>query len=382
MKIAIDAAIGLSSFEKGGIYYLLPYFLNTLSTLDKKNQYVIFGYFFKNYQKKIQNIKIPQESNFSLKTLRLPGGLLRNIEQNLHLPLLEYFLKNEKISVYHGISGSRLPYFKKIKTVYTVHDLSFETHPQWYKEKWYKDIRLSAERADIIISPSYLTKKDLINIYHIPENKIKVVYWGIDTDIFYPVNKEKIQRKIIDYSLPERFILTIVTSSIQRKNTHNLLNAYKILTQNGVKETLVIVTGTDYLKEIIMEVAKEKHLEENIICYSEIPKTDLTIFYSLAEVFVFPSLYEGFGLPVLEAMTCGCPVITSNTSCLPEIVDNAAILVDPYNAEEIANAMKKVLSDENLRQQMRKKGLERSKMFSWEKTARETLQVYYQAANI
>jgi len=190
MKICIDAGIGLSSTEKGGIYYLLPDFLNSLSSIDKENEYLIFGYFWHDYKRKIKNIKIPDTPNFSVKTLRIPNKIVKICDEKLKIPLIELLLKKEKISIYHSISGCYLPDFKKVKKIYTVYDLSFEINPEFYKDNWYIDVKSSIFKADFIITPSFSTKNDLIKIYKIPETKIKVIYLGVNKRIFKPIDRK------------------------------------------------------------------------------------------------------------------------------------------------------------------------------------------------
>ncbi len=374
MKICIDAGIGLSSIEKGGIYYLLPEFLNSLSLIDKENEYLIFGYFWRDYKKKINNIKIPNTPNFSLKIIRLPNKIVKIFDEKFKIPLIELLLGKEKISLYHSISGCYLPDFKKIKKIYTVYDLSFEINPEFYKDKWYIDVKKSILKADFIITPSFSTKIDLIKIYKVLETKIKVIYLGVNKRIFKPIDKKVAKENLKKYFNFERYILTVATS-IKRKNIPFLLDVYKILKDKKIEEKLVIIVGTDFLKYEIFKILKEKNLND-VYVFSEIPTEEMPYFYSGAEIFVFLSLYEGFGLPVVEAMACGCPVVVSNISSLPEIVNNPEICVNPYNLEEASNKIYKILTDENLKLNLSKKSIERAKIFDWEKCAKETIEVY------
>ena len=376
MKIAIDAGLGLTPSEKGGIYYLLPQFLSALHKIDKENEYVISGYFLRNYHKRIQYIKeFLAPEIFSFKILPLPSKIVNLIEVKMKFPLIEKFLKKEGISIYHGFCGGNLPIFNKIRTVYTVHDLSFEINPDFYKDRWYRYVKDSTMRADVITTPSFSSKKDLVRIYNIPEDKIKVIYLGVNQEIFKPISKEVAHKYLKKYLPFERYILTVATS-IKRKNIPFLLDVYKILKEKGIEEKFVIIAGTLYLKDEILKLATEKKIENDTFVLTEIPVNELPFFYSGAELFVFLSLYEGFGLPVLEAMACGCPVITSNISSLPEIAGDAGIIVNPYSLEESSTSIFNTLSDEILKSEKRKKGIERASLFSWEKCAEETLEVY------
>jgi glycosyltransferase involved in cell wall biosynthesis len=376
MKIAIDAGLGLTPSEKGGIYYLLPQFLSALHKIDRENEYVISGYFLRNYHKRIQYIKeFLAPEIFSFKILPLPSKIVNLIEVKMKFPLIEKFLKKEGISIYHGFCSGNLPIFNKIRTVYTVHDLSFEFNPDFYKDRWYRYVKNSTMRADVITTPSFSSKKDLVRIYNIPEDKIKVIYLGVNQEIFKPISKEVAHKYLKKYLPFERYILTVATS-IKRKNIPFLLDVYKILKKKGIEEKFVIIAGTLYLKDEILKLATEKKIENDTFVLTEIPVNELPFFYSGAELFVFLSLYEGFGLPVLEAMACGCPVITSNISSLPEIAGDAGIIVNPYSLEESSTSILNTLSDEILKSEKRKKGIERASLFSWEKCARETLEVY------
>ncbi|MCX8082098.1 MAG: glycosyltransferase family 4 protein [bacterium] len=376
MNICIDAGMGLISREKGGIYYLIPQFLDALYKVAPENQYIIYGYFIRKYHSRIKHIKeILTSDKFHFRFLPLPSKIVEITEQKIKFPLIELFLSKNPISVYHGFCGGYLPCFKKIKTVYTVYDLSFEINPGFYQDKWYKYIKDSALRADIIITPSLSTKNDLIRVYDIPDNKIRVTHLGINTSIFKPIEKE-IARQFLKKHFPfEKYILTVATS-IKRKNLPFLLDVYKMLKEKKIEEKLVIIAGTDYLKNDILKISIDRKIEQDVFCLTEIPVENMPYFYAGAELFLFLSLYEGFGLPALEAMSCGCPVVVSNVSSLPEIVADAGITVSPYDKEEACNKIIEILNNDTIKSAMIKKGLERSKIFSWEKCAKETLEVY------
>jgi glycosyltransferase involved in cell wall biosynthesis len=175
--------------------------------------------------------------------------------------------------------------------------------------------------------------------------------------------------------LPEQFILSLGTIE-PRKNLASLLEAYRVLRNQGSDLGLVIVGKKGWLYEGFFHRLRELGLENEVLFTGFVPDEDLPAICSAAELFVFPSLYEGFGLPVLEAMACGAPVITSNVSSLPEVAGNAALLVDPASVRELTEAMAAVLQDEELRTSLQSKGPKQAARFSWEKAARETLAVY------
>ncbi len=228
-----------------------------------------------------------------------------------------------------------------------------------------------------IIAVSQSTKDDLIHCLGIPDKRISVVYEGIDHSLFQPVS----------HRIYKHPYILFVGSEHPRKNFTTLLKAFSQLkSEPGFKKLKLVKVGSaggqeaDFRNQT-MEVVESLNLSSDVIFTDFVPETDLPAYYSGAEVFVLPSLYEGFGFPVLEAMACGCPVITSNTSSLPEVVGEAGIMVDPHNTDSLAQAMRRVLTDSELSNNMIRKGLEQAKRFSWEKTAEQTLEVYNKVEN-
>ncbi len=271
-----------------------------------------------------------------------------------------------------------LPFMISCPGIITVHDISFLRFPEFFPKHLFLKFKIffpySIKKSVKIITCSEFSKKEIINFYKVEPEKIVVIYYGVSEN-FKPIEiKENILKK---YGIKKPFILTV--SNLQpRKNLNRLIKAYLYLLKNkeNFSYSLVIVGRKLWLYKEIFEEAKRLGFKDRIVFTDYIPEEDLIYLYNLAEVFVYPSLYEGFGLPVLEAMACGCPVITSNLSSLPEICEKAAILVNPYDIEEIANAIKEVISNANLRNFLKKEGLKQSKKFTWKKTAEETLKVY------
>lgn len=215
---------------------------------------------------------------------------------------------------------------------------------------------------------------DIIRYFKIPENKIKVIYLGVDED-YKPLSETEIRKVRQKYHLNYPFIL-YVGSLISHKNIPTLIKAFYKLKKYGLPHKLVITGKRGWKYKNIFEIISKLNLQKDVVFTGYVQREDLPALYNAADLFVYPSLYEGFGLPPLEAMACGTPVITSNTSSLPEVVGNAGIMVDPYDIDGLAKAMYEVLTNEGLRAELRKRGLERAKMFSWKKTAEETLNVY------
>ena len=275
-----------------------------------------------------------------------------------------------------------MPFFlnPKVKKILTIHDLTPmlfpETHTRETVFLWNSTLKLIKNKIDIIIADSQNTKNDCINYLNIPEEKIEVVYLVAD-EIYTPVdNKREIREELAKkYNINTPFIHYVGTLE-KRKNVPTLIKAFYKLKKKGITHKLVIVGKKGWRYNDIFEVVKALNLQKDVIFTGYVPKEDLVKFYNLADVFVYPSIYEGFGLPPLEAMACGCPVIASNTSSLPEVVGNAGILINPYNIDSLAKAIYDVLTNDGLRDELSKKGLKRAKLFSWEKTAKETWKVY------
>jgi len=219
----------------------------------------------------------------------------------------------------------------------------------------------------MFIATSQNTKKDLIDRFNISPEKIEVIYEGV-SDRFKPGKQKK-----------QNFVLAVSTLE-PRKNFVRIIQSYINLREKfSAAEDLIIVGKKGWHFKEILNIPPE--YESHIDFTGYVSENKLIELYQTAKIFVYPSLYEGFGLPVLEAMACGCPVITSNVSSLPEVAGDAAILVDPYNTDALTDAMHKVLTNENLRERLAVMGLERAKKFSWERCARETLNVFNTLGN-
>jgi glycosyltransferase involved in cell wall biosynthesis len=267
-----------------------------------------------------------------------------------------------------------LPLIHPLPSVVTVHDLGYrhfpDAHP--FTQRLYLDwsTRFSARAATHVIADSEATKNDLIRFYNISSEKIAVIYPGRDESL-QPVDPAPTRAK---YNLPEEYILHVGTLQ-PRKNLLRLIEAFhsvkcQVSSEHVSRVTLVLVGRSGWLSDSILEKARST---PDVRLLDYVPDEDLAGLYSDARAFVFPSLYEGFGFPVLEAMACGTPVICSNTSSLPELAGEAALLVNPTDTEALAAAVSRVLSEPNLRAALVEKGLTQVKKFSWEKAARETM---------
>jgi alpha-1,3-rhamnosyl/mannosyltransferase len=231
-------------------------------------------------------------------------------------------------------------------------------------------VSLAARTSVRVIVPSAATRADLVSLLHVPGEKITVVPLAVDTR-FAPQATTEIARVRAKYSLPEKYILSVAINK-PHKNLATLIDAWRALSDS---ECALIIAGAWDARYVLRSMPGENR-QLGIRFLHNLPDDDLPALYAGAAVFVFPSLYEGFGLPPLEAMACGAPVVCSNAASLPEVAGDAALLVNPRDAGEIVAALRRILSDVSLREQLRGKSLVRAAQFSWARAARETLRVY------
>jgi len=262
---------------------------------------------------------------------------------------------------------------KADKIVTSVHDFSFihyrDFHPKERIEYIERYFFKNVAKSDMLITGSYFTKEEIVNYLNFSEEKIAVIYHGIDHNLFKIYQEPK-----VDFELPKKYILSV--GSIEpRKNLIGLLKAYALLEDKLKAEyKLVLVGFKGWENREIMKIIKEN--EKSIFYLGFISDEELAKVYNLASLFVFPSFYEGFGLPPLEAMACGTPVISSNSSSLPEVGGDAVVYCDPKDSLDIKEKIAMVLNDKNLQKEMIDKGLKQAKKFSWEKSAKEHTRVF------
>jgi len=271
-----------------------------------------------------------------------------------------------------------LPYLrsKKTKTVVTIHDLAFKFFPQFFPKKdlrrlnWFTDY--AARHADKLIAISRSTKKDLLEFYpHLREEKIKVIYHGYDKELFNEnISTERIRNTLSKFKIQNSKFIIYVGAIQPRKNIETLIEAYEIIKKNFSDLKLAIAGDLGWQYGPILEKIKST---EGVIYLGKFRTKDLPALLRGAEAFVLPSLYEGFGLPAVEAMACGVPVIAANNSSLGEILRESGLLYKPNNPIELAKSLREVLENATLKNQLKERGLERVKDFSWDKCARETL---------
>jgi glycosyltransferase involved in cell wall biosynthesis len=268
--------------------------------------------------------------------------------------------------------------------ILTIHDLSFYRFPEfnfdWFIKKYQAMIIKNANRAKIIIADSQSTRQDIIDFMKIDPQKIKVVYLAADKK-FKVLAQRQLKSEIPEkFNISKKFILSVGTIE-PRKNFKTLIKAFNVFKDNygGSKDYQLVIAGkTGWKSEETFDEYKKSPYKDEIIFTGEINDEDLIQMYNQASIFVYPSIFEGFGLPVLEAMSCNLPVIATNTSSIPEVYPNEEFLLDPFDEKKMAQKINLVLADHNIRDTLIRFSTENSKKFSWEKSALETLQIYNQ----
>ncbi len=311
--------------------------------------------------------------------------IIKKISFLTNLLSMPYSINKSKIDILHipaHYHTQVTPFFlnRNLKKILTIHDLTpllfSQTHIKKDAMLWNSSLKLIKGKVDVIITDSVNTKIDCIKHLKIPEEKIKVVPLAADTR-YKPLSNLKMVKEELKtkYNLKIPFILYVGTLE-KRKNIPTLLKAFSKIKDKHINHKLVIIGRKGWKYNEIFETVHKLGLKDDIIFTGYVPDEDLVKFYNASDLFVYPSLYEGFGLPPLEAMACGTPVITSNTSSLPEVVGDAGIMVNPYEIDTLADEMHKILNDKSLQDNLRKRGLKRAKSFSWSKTASQTWKIY------
>ncbi|MBI5753955.1 glycosyltransferase family 4 protein [Candidatus Peregrinibacteria bacterium] len=362
MKIAID--IREAGGEKAGKGWYTFNIVQNLLRQDEKNEYILYA-----------RDGIPGFGNFKNARLRLFSG---------RGPLWHYQVardvKKENVDIFFAPSSYIIPSIlpANIKIVLTVHDLVAFLYPNTHNKKATIIekvlLRHALRRAAHVCAVSENTRNDILQRFHYDPKKIDVISCAAGEE-FQPIQPEKLKDFIMKTNLPENFFLAVGTLE-PRKNYLNLIKAFKEISDRFPEYYLVIVgkNGWDY--EEIHAAVKENYLNKKVHFLGYLSNKSLVNLYSLARALVFPSFYEGFGMPPLEAMQCGCPVIASHTSSLPEVAGDAALLVSPESHRQIAEAMLKIIKDPALAIHLHEKGLQQAKKFSWEKSAKKLLRIF------
>jgi glycosyltransferase involved in cell wall biosynthesis len=371
MKIVIDIRCLMGGHYSGVGWYTYNLIKNLLQ-IDRENEYLLFY----NSSKKIDLPKF-NYSNVKYCGFNYPNKLFNLSLNFFSRPQLDLLVGGGTIFFspnFHFLSIS-----SQTKLVIAVHDLSFLIYPSFFTFKqqlWHKLVlsRNILERADVILADSYSTKTDLIDLLKINNEKIRVNYLGVDEVYYKKANSDELTRVKEKYNLPNDFILCLGTLE-PRKNLASAIKAYNNLSG---EEQLVIAGGTGWKATEVKELI-ESNQQIKLIGY--VTEADKPALYQLSKLLLYPSFYEGFGLPPVEAMASGTPVIVGYNSSQSEVVGEAGLLVDPFDVGQITLALKSLLDDSELRNELILAGRERAREFSWSKTAERTLNVFRELKN-
>jgi glycosyltransferase involved in cell wall biosynthesis len=366
VRIGIDAR----KLHDFGIGTYIRNLLRELANMDHETEYVIFSRPEDELAVRTlgENFRPVKETsgNYSLsEQIRIPQAVTR-----------------EKVDLFHA-PHYVLPPLVRCPSVVTIHDCIHLMFPQYLPNRWAlayarTSISLAAKRATRVLTVSESSKRDIQRFVDIPSSKIDVIYNSYDPRFGVEPQAEAIERVRERYQLHTDFVL-YAGNVKPHKNLERLIDAFQIVRKRGLDNLKLVLIGDEISKYTALRRAVHRHQLHNYVRFlGYLPEDTLAVMYRLAGVFVFPSLYEGFGLPPLEAMASGTPVVTSNVSSLPEVAGDAAVLVDPYDANAIADGMYRVLTDNNLRSELRRRGPERAGQFSWESSVRRVREIYGQ----
>ena len=369
MRICVDASPAVH--HRAGFGRYAQELIGALLAVDQNNQYVAFYNQPAEAQVDPPLDRIPHlTTNLSAKPWRM-SALVAHVAR---IPQERLF---PDVDIFHA-TDNVLPRFLRVRSVFALQDLTFRLYPDTHKplNRWYLAMMMPRflEAADAVVAISECTKKDAVRLYGLDEARIRVIHAGVNPR-FRTSLPEATTPTLQKYRLSGGFILFVGTIE-PRKNLTSLLEAYRALKNEGIGRKLVIAGRKGWSYQGFFRRLRELGLEGDVILPGFVPDEELPALYGAADLFVYPSLYEGFGLPLLEAMACGVPVIASNSSSLPEVAGEAALLVDPISVQALVGAMRRVLDDRGLREEMRERGLQRARRFTWEEAARRTVEVY------
>ncbi|HHX43365.1 MAG TPA: glycosyltransferase family 4 protein [Chloroflexi bacterium] len=371
-RIGIDYTAAVQ--QRAGIGRYTRGLIGALAELDREREYVLFS-------AGVEAEPRTWPDNFARRALPLSDRHMAIVWQRLRVPL-PVELVTGRIDLFHS-PDFVLPPVWRARTVLTVHDLSFLRHPECSSPPLLaylmRAVPHSVARADILIADSESTRRDLIELLHVPEDRVFVVYAGVEERFRpEPSPEDALRRK--RWGLERPYILSVGTLQ-PRKNFCRLIHAFHRLAQaHGAPHELVIAGGKGWLYDEIFAAIGELGLEKRVRVLGFVDDADLPALYRGADVFAFPSLYEGFGIPVLEAMGCGTPVVTSNVSSLPEVAGDAALQVPPEDVDALADALWRSISDSALRETHRTRGFEQVARFTWRRAAHDLIDVYARVA--
>ncbi len=363
MRIGIDARI--VHYSSGGLRRYVQFLLQALAALDGENEYFVL------HSRKQRNAVVAGPSFRPIACWTPSHHRLERWAFGAEIARLRLDLLHSPDFIPPSVGYRR--------SVITVQDLSFLRYPHFLtaeSRRYYnRQIRWAVRRADHILTISQATRRDVTSMLGVAPDKLTVTHLAADPS-FRPLAPQDVERTISKHNLRAGYILFVGTLE-PRKNVGGLLRAYRILLDaKSSSAPLVVASGQGWLNEAGFEEVRYIGLEEHITFLQSVPDEDLPALYGGAGVLAMPSFYEGFGLPALEAMACGTPVVVAKRAALPEVVGDGGLLIDPEDSGEIAKAVERVLTDREFRSRLSEKALEQAARFTWRRTAEQTLQVY------
>lgn len=379
MRIGVDIRC-LSDGRRSGVEEYIEETLKGVFSMDSQSEYILFLNAFSEVKADLS--WLDEYPNVSLRRFRIPNKLLNFCLWYLRWPKIDRLLGG--VDIFFAPNINFIALSKQAKLVLTMHDLSFELYPEtfsWKRRLWHFFVapRMLCQSADRIVSVSQSTASDLLAYYTISKEKLSVILSGVGER--YTVidrNDPRMFETKEKYHLPYRFVLFLGTWE-PRKNIATLISAYNAYRKNSSEESpyhLVLAGTPGWNSESIFTAVDESPYKSDIHLLGFVDDEDKAIVYNLAEVFVYVSFYEGFGFPVLEAMRCGTPTITSHTSSLAEVTDGYAILVDPHKPDELYRALKELLESKDLQKSLANAGMRKAYEYRWQLSASALLEVF------
>ena len=373
MRIAMDYTAGIR--QEAGIGNYVRSLLDAMLALDTQNEYTLIT-----SGRPSRERPFPDAPNVRGKKVFIPDRYLNVLWYRWRAPL-PASLFTGRVDLYHGPDFVLPPLGAKIRKVVTIHDLAFLEHPEYavpsLAEYLKKVVPESVAEADAVAAVSHDAARTLVEHFQTPREKITIIPNGLRPHFKRITDPILLGATANKFGLKHPLVLGVGTLE-PRKNHLGLIKAFHQTQSEKTNRPamLALAGGQGWLYEETKQLVADLKLEKKVRFLGRVSDLELAVLYSMADVFAFPSFFEGFGVPPLEAMACGAPVVTSNTSSLPEVVGDAALTVDPHNIDELAKAILRLLGDDKLREELRQKGFERAQLYTWPKSAQKMLDVY------